>query len=150
MAVGKVTVLDTALRKLGAGIIDLDSDTFKVALLGADQPVAADFSGVSGDARFADLTDEVIGAGYTAGGQSLSNASWEGSGPAVAFSADPVTWPGLDATVKYAVIYKTAGNRDILAFFDIDDALPGGRVVSSSDFTINWTGGLFSLTRQDA
>lgn len=149
MAVGKVTVLDIALRKIGAGIIDLDSDSFKVALLGDAQAVAADFAGASTDARFADLTAEVAGAGYTAGGAALANVTWTRAGPVVTLSADPTTWSGLDATVKYAAIYKTAGNADLLAFFDIDNALPAGRVIAGSDFTINWTGGLFTLTRVD-
>lgn len=149
MAVGKVTVLDIALRKIGAGIIDLDSDAFKVALLEDGQPIAADFSGTSGDARFADLTAEVVGSGYTAGGEALANVTWTRAGAVVSLNADPTSWSGLDATVKYAAIYKAAGNGDILAFFDVDDALPAGRVINSSDFTINWTGGLFSLTRVD-
>lgn len=149
MAVGKVTVLDIALRKIGAGTIDLDSDAFKVALLGADQPIAADFAGASGDARFADLTDEVTGAGYVAGGEALANVTWTRAGAIVTFGADPTTWTGLDATVKYAAIYKVAGNGDVLAFFDVDDTLPAGRVIAGSDFTINWTGGLFTLTRVD-
>lgn len=149
MAVGKVTVLDIALRKIGAGIIDLDSDSFKVALLGDAQAIAADFAGASTDARFADLTAEIVGAGYTAGGAALSNVTWTRAGAVVTMAADPTTWNGLDATVKYAVIYKIGGNADLLAFFDIDNALPAGRVIAGSDFTINWTGGLFTLTRVD-
>ncbi len=149
MAVGKVTVLDIALRKIGAGIIDLDSDAFKVALLEDGQAIAADFSGTSGDARFADLTAEVSGAGYTPGGADLANVTWTRAGGVVTLNADPTTWSGLDATVKYAAIYKAAGAGDILAFFDVDDANPAGRVVANSDFTINWTNGLFTLTRVD-
>lgn len=147
MAVGKVTVLDRALTKIGGGVIDLDSNAFKVALVGPGQPIAADFAGASGDARFADLTDEVVGTGYTAGGAALANVVWNRAGAVVTFNADAVTWSALDATVKYAVIYKTAGNGDILAFFDIDDALPAGRVISGSDFTINWQAAIFTLTR---
>lgn len=149
MAVGKVTVLNLALRKIGAGIIDLDSNAFKVALLGPAQPIDAAFAGASTDARFADLTDEVTGAGYAAGGDALSNVTWSQVDAVVTFGADPTIWTGLDATVKYAAIYKVGGNADLLAFFDIDDSLPAGRVISGSDFTINWTGGLFTLTRVD-
>lgn len=149
MAVGKVTVLDIALRKIGAGTIDLDSDAFKVALLGPGQVVAGDFAGASGEARFVDLTDEVSGTGYAPGGAALANVLWTRAGAVVTFNADAVTWTGLDATVKYAVIYKAGGAGDILAFFDIDDAQPGGRIISGSDFTINWQSAIFTLTRVD-
>lgn len=149
MAVGKFTVLNIALKKIGAGTIDLDSNAFKVALLGDGQPIAADFVGVSADARFSDLTDEVVGSGYTAGGVALSNVTWSQAGPVVTFGADPSSWTALTATAKYAVVYRNGGNNDILGFFDIDSALPAGRVISGSDFTINWTGGLFTLTRVD-
>ena len=149
MAVGKVTVFDRALTKIGAGVIDLDSNTFKVALLGDGQAIAADFAGASTDARFADLTDEVTGTGYTAGGETLANVTWARAAEIVTFGADSSVWTALDATVKFAVIYKNGVNNDLLAFFDIDEALPAGRVVSGSDFTINWTGGIFTLTRVD-
>lgn len=149
MAVGKFTVLNIALKKIGAGTIDLDSNAFKVALLGDGQPIAADFVGVSADARFSDLTDEVVGSGYTAGGVALSNVTWSQAGAVVTFGADPSSWNALTVTAKYAVVYRNGGNNDILGFFDIDSALPAGRVIGGSDFTINWTGGMFTLTRVD-
>ena len=58
-------------------------------------------------------------------------------------------WSGLDVTAKYGVIYRNGGNNDILGFFDIDDALPAGRVIAGTDFIINWTAGIFALTRVD-
>ena len=149
MAVGKFTVLNLALKKLGAGIIDLDSHSFKVALLGDGQAIAADFVGSSTDARFSDLTDEVVGTGYTSGGATLANVTLNQASAIVTFGADPSTWTGLDVTAKYAVVYRNGGNGDILGFFDIDDSLPAGRVIAGTDFTINWTGGLFTLTRVD-
>lgn len=147
MAAGIFTVLDIALRKIGAGTIDLDTDSFKVALLTADQAITASFAGASNDARYADLTNEVVGSGYTAGGKAMSNVTWTRSVAVVTMGADPTTWSGLTATIKYAVAYKTGGNADILGFFDVDDADPAGRVVTGADFVINWSSGLFTLTR---
>lgn len=149
MAVGKVTVLNAALKKIGGGVIDLDSNAFKVALLESGQSIDATFTGVSGDARFSDLTDEASGTGYTAGGEALANVTWNQIGAVVTFGADPSTWTALDVTAKYGMIYKNGGNNDLLAFFDVDDSLPAGRVISGTDFTINWTGGMFTLTRID-
>lgn len=61
--------------------------------------------------------------------------------------ADPTSWTTLTATIKYAVVYKTGGNGDILGFFDVEEDDPAGRVVTAADFVINWTSGLFTLTR---
>lgn len=149
MAVGKFTVLNIALKKIGGAVIDLDGHAFKVALLGNGQAIAADFVGASSDGRYGDLTDEVAGAGYTTGGVNLSNVTWAQAGAAVTFGADPSTWSSLDVTAKYGVIYRNGGNNDILGFFDIDDALPAGRVIAGTDFIINWTTGIFALTRVD-
>lgn len=149
MAVGKVTVLNLSMKKIGAGTINLASHAFKVALCGSGQALTAAFTGASSDARYADLTNEVTGAGYTAGGVALANVTWNQVTSTITFGADPSTWTALTATAKYGVIYRNGGNNDILAFFDLDDSLPGGRVISGTDFTINWTGGLFTLTRVD-
>lgn len=149
MAVGKATVLDIALRKIGAGIIDLDSHSFKVALLDSSQPITAAFTGTSTDARFADLTGEVVGAGYTAGGAALANVTWTQAAAVMTLGADATNWTALNVTTKYAVIYRNGGNGDILAFFDVDTSLPAGRVIAGSDFTINWSAGIFTLSRND-
>lgn len=146
MAVGKFTVLDISMRKIGAAEIDLDSTTFKVALTASAQALAANFVGASGNALYGDLTAEVTGAGYTAGGADLENSTWTRSGAVVTMNADPTQWTSLNTTFKYAVVYETVSGA-ILGFFDVDDGDPVGRVVSNSDFIINWTSGLFTLTR---
>lgn len=147
MAAGIVTVLDLALRKIGAGTIDLDTDAFKVALCTNAQALSATFSGTSTDARYADLTGEVVGTGYTAGGASLSNVTWNRAAGVVTFGADPTSWTTLTATAKYAVVYKTTGNKDILSIVDLETTDPAGRAVAGADLTINWTSGLFNLQR---
>ena len=47
-----------------------------MVLLGDGQAMSAAFAGTSTDARFSDLTDEVSGTGYTAGGVALANVTW--------------------------------------------------------------------------
>lgn len=143
MAIGRFTVFDRALTKLGDATINLDDDAFKVALLGPDQPIAADFAGEV----YGDLTDEVAGGGYTAGGAALAGVTWTRADAVVTFSADPTTWTGLDVTAKYAVVYRDEATKDLLGFFDIDDALPAGRVFSSVDTVLSWPAGAFTLTR---
>lgn len=145
MAAGPVTVLDVALPKL-SGDFDLGADAFKVALCGASQELDAGFTGGSGDALYSDLTDEVVGDGYTAGGADLNNVSWTLVGSEAVFAADPSTWVGAVFTAKYAVIYRPAGAGEILAIVDLDVG-GSGRAVSGTDFILNWTSDLFVLRR---
>lgn len=154
MAAGPVTVLDVALRKLGAGVIDLDTDAFVVVLTTSAQALAAAFTGGSGEALYSDLTAEVIGDGYATGGTPLANPLWTRSGAVVTFSADSTEWDGLTATMKYAVVCKTntaspPAPTDILAIVDLEQDDPDGRISGGGAFIINWTGGLFTLTRVD-
>lgn len=147
MAAGNVTVLNVALEKLGEGVFNLDADDFNVVLTTQAQALSAAFTGTSGQALYADLTAEVVGAGYTAGGEPLAATSWTRSGAILTFAADPTTWEALTATMKYAVICLATGSKDILAIVDLETADSAGRTSSGGDFIINWTGGLFTLTR---
>ena len=63
MAAGKVTVLNVALDKLGRKVFDLDADAFNVVLTTNAQALSAAFTGTSGQARYSDLTAEVVGTG---------------------------------------------------------------------------------------
>lgn len=152
MAAGAVTVLDLALEKLGAGEFALDTDTFAVALCTADQALAADFTGGSGEALYSDLTAEVdeSGSGYTTGGEDLGSVTWsETSAGVISFTADPTVWTAVTLTAKYAVIYltTTGSSGDILAIVDLEESEPTGRTSTGGDFTINWASALFTLSR---
>ena len=147
MAAGTVTVLNVALDKLGRKVLDLDADSFNVVLTTNAQALSAAFTGTSGQARYSDLKAEVVGTGYTAGGAPLAASSWTRSGAVLTFAADPTTWSALTATMKYAVICLATGSKDILAIVDLETSDPAGRASAGGDFIINWTGGLFTLTR---
>lgn len=149
MAAGPVTVFDRALTKIGAGLIDLDSDTFAVVLTTNAQAIGASFAGASTNAVYSDLTAQVVGTGYTAGGDPMTGVTWTRSGGVVTFNADASAWSALTATMKYAVIVRTTGGTpsDLLAFVDLETGDPAGRSSAGGDFIINWTGGLFTLSR---
>lgn len=147
MAAGNVTVLNVALDKLGRKVFDLDADSFNVVLTTNAQALSASFTGSSGQARYADLTAEVVGTGYTAGGEPLGDATWTRSGAVLTFAAPATTWDALTATMKYAVICLATGTKDILAIVDLETTDAAGRTSAGGDFIINWTGGLFTLTR---
>jgi hypothetical protein len=151
MAAGQITVLNLALPKF-AGDYDLSSDNWNVVLCGDAQALDANFSGASGQALYSDLTDEITGDGYAAGGLPLTGVTWGESSGVATFDADAVTWEALTASMKYLVIVRSDGASppalsDILAVGDLETTDPTGRTSAGGDFTINWTGGIFTLQR---
>jgi hypothetical protein len=108
------------------GTIDLDSDTFKCSLFTSDHIPSAS------NATFADLSGEVSGTGYTAGGATLSNVTWTRSGATVTFDADDPSWTNATITARYAVIYKSGTANGIvnplvcLLDFGADKGVTGG------------------------
>lgn len=94
------------LLNLAKGNIDLDTDTFKIMLTTSaytpDQD-AHDFRN--------DVTNEVTGTGYTAGGATLSGVSvtYDSASNQVRISWTDPTWPTSTITARTAVIYKSRG-----------------------------------------
>ena len=143
MAASAFTILNTAKKKLVDGTFDLDTQTFKVALLTA----AVSLTAATTVDTYAEITSQVTGTGYTAGGATLSGVTLTGTST-ITFDANDVTWSASTITAKYAVIYSdTASNKDILGYVDLDNA-SGSATVSSTaaDFSINWNAsGIFTL-----
>lgn len=75
MSSGTPGLFIPAKKKLLTAGFNLSSDALKAALCTSAQALSAGFLGSSADARFADLTGEISGAGYTAGGLALSGVS---------------------------------------------------------------------------
>ena len=147
MAAGNFTFLDIAKPKTGNGLIDFDSDAFSWVLTTNAQALAANFTGSSGDGRYADLTAEVVGAGYTAGGESLTGVTYGGGSGTVTFDADPTTWASATFTAKYAVLIdNTDANESIVGFVDLETTAPAGRTSAGGDFTLQWPTGIFTQT----
>ena len=122
---GKVAVLD--------GAIDLDDDTIKVAL------VTSDYSADKENHEFFnDITSEVTGSGYTAGGSALSGADvTQGSPHRAVFDASDLTWTNSTITARAAILYKDSGDpatSPLIAYIDF------GQDFSSSgdDLTLEW------------
>ena len=123
--------------------IDLDNDTIKVALCTSDYTPDID-----NHDYFDDITDELSGGGYTAGGKTLSNVSLsiDTANDKVKFDADDVTWTDLTATnVRYAIIYKdtgTASTSPLIAYVDFGE----DKTFSNADLKITWSAnGIFTV-----
>lgn len=125
-------IYDKAMAQLLGGLIDLDTDTIKVALVtSAYVPDAAAHN------FFSDITNEVSGTGYTAGGATLTTPVISESAGTAAFDAADVTWPASTITARGAVIYKDTGvttTSPLIAYIDfVTD-----KSSSNGDFTIQW------------
>ncbi len=99
----------------------------------------------------ADVTGEVTGTGYIAGGAALANKTitYDAATNATILDADDVVWPNATITARYAVIYDDNGATDVdkllLGYVDF------GQDVSctNGDFKITWdASGIFRLTAQ--
>ena len=86
---------------------------------------------------FSDVSaNEVTGAGYTAGGQTIANkaVTTDDSGSLGVFDADDLTWPSSTITARYAAVYdETAGNR-LICLIDFGESYAS----SNDNFTIRW------------
>lgn len=121
-------------KKIMDGSIDLDTDTIKVALVTSaytpDQD-AHDF--------FDDVTNEVTGTGYTAGGASLANkaVTADNTDNEGVFDADDTVWSTSTITARGAVIYKSTGTASTSALICYLD-FGSDKVSTAGTFTIAW------------
>jgi len=128
-------------RDIMNGSIDLDTDTIKVALVTSSYTPDID-----AHEDFADVTNQVEGAGYTAGGATLSvTVSVDDTDDEGVFDAADVTWSSSTITARGAVIYKstgTAANDLLICYIDFGE----DKVSSSGNFVITWaTEGIINL-----
>lgn len=85
-----------------------------------------------------DVTNEVSGTGYTAGGVTLTGITVTSSGLVVTLDADDASWAASTITARYAVCYSNAGADDAhrpLLFY-VDFGADQGS--SASTFLISW------------
>ena len=70
-----------------------------------------------------DITNEISGTGYTAGGATLANKSVtkDNTNDQSVFDADDVTWSNSTLTARGAVLYKDTGTpatSSLIKYFD--------------------------------
>lgn len=129
-------VVYNAFKKyLANGAVDLDTDTIKVMLVTSGYTPDQD----AHDFRD-DITNEVSGTGYTAGGATLANkaVTQDNTDNEAVFDADDVTWSTSTITARGAVLYKSRGGAssadELLCYFDFTS----DKTSTASDFTIQW------------
>tara|TARA_R110000868_G_scaffold227346_1_gene480280 strand:+ start:658 stop:1032 length:375 start_codon:yes stop_codon:yes gene_type:complete len=107
------------------GLHDLDTDTIKIALYTSSATLNATTTAYA-------TTNEVSGAGYTAGGVTLANASVINNSTSGCFDSDDPSWTSATFTARGALIYNDTESDLAIAVLDF-----GG------DFTV--AGGTFKI-----
>ena len=106
-------------RDIQNGSIDLDTDDIKVMLV-----TSAYVPDIDAHTKASDITNEVVGTGYTAGGVSLATkaVTADNTNDLGKFDADDVTWATSTITARGAVIYKSRGGAssadELVAYLD--------------------------------
>lgn len=120
-------VCNSFKQEVLGGIHDLDTDAIKIALYTSSATLGAATTAYT-------TSDEVVGAGYTAGGNTLSGAviSLDGSVAIVDFS--DTTWSSATITARGALIYNSSKTNRAIAVIDFG----GDKTSTNGDFTVQF------------
>lgn len=121
----------------GTTLIDFDTDTLKISL-----HTSAYVPNFDTHAFFSDVTNEVVGTGYTAGGITLATkaVTYDSATNENRISCANVSWTASTITARYAVIYKSTGVASTsplicLIDFGADQSTSGGTFAINFDAT---------------
>jgi hypothetical protein len=123
-------------------------DTLKVALSNAAGPVTLSTGGVQAAKLFTDwtanVTPEITGTGYTAGGVTLASQSLAVAGNVLTFTGANPSWAAATFTANQAVFYdSSASTVQLICFWDFG----GAQSPAGVTFTLNISGsGLLTAT----
>jgi hypothetical protein len=121
-------------KKLMQKDIDLANDTIKVMLVTSGYTPDADSHEFKSD-----VTSEVTGTGYTAGGAALANktVSQDDTDDEGVFDADDTVWADSSITARGAVLYKDTGvatTSPLIYYIDFG----ADKTTYGTEFKIQW------------
>jgi hypothetical protein len=125
-------IYNSAVDDMAKGAIDFDTDTFKVLLVTSSYTPNKDTHD-----RRDDVTNQVTGTGYTAGGATCTvTVTKDTANDKVVVSLGAVSWSSSTITARAAVYYKARGG-----------ASSADELVAYNDFgsDISTTGGTFAI-----
>lgn len=125
-------IFNSAVDDMARGAIDFDTDTFKVLLVTSSYTPNKDTHD-----RRDDVTNEVTGTGYTAGGvTSACTVTKDTANDKVTLQFASVSWASSTITARGAVIYKSRGG-----------ASSADELVAYNDFgaDVSTTAGTFTI-----
>lgn len=116
------------------GLIDLEDDTIKCMLVTDSYTPDQDAHDYVDD-----VTNEVSGTGYTAGGATLASkaVTQDDTDDLAKFDAADVTWSSSTITARAAVLYQDTGTPStslLIAYIDFGE----DRSSINADFKIEW------------
>lgn len=113
--------------ELLGGVHDLDTDTIKIALFTSSATLGAATTAYS-------TSNEVVGTGYTAGGNTLTGATITSSGTTAIVDFDNTTWASSTITARGAMIYNASKANRAIAILDFGS----DKTSTDGDFTIQF------------
>jgi len=111
--------------ELFGGIQDLDTDTIKIALFTSAATLNAATTAYS-------TTNEVVGTGYVAGGNTLAGATISSSGTTAFVDFSDTTWTSATITARGALIYNSSKANRAIAVLDFGT----DKTSTAGDFTV--------------
>lgn len=125
MAEGDASVHNQFKKQLMLKTLDLDSDTFKMAMYTASYTWSTDGTDVAYSA-----TNEIAATGYTAGGQALTGlaVTQDDTNDWAKWDANDVTWTSLAAAApRHALLYDdTTAVKYVLIHWELATDSNGG------------------------
>ena len=98
---------------------------------------------------FNDVTNEVVGTGYTAGGATLANdtLTYTAGSNLYTYDADDATWSTSTITARYAVVYDSTPASDATRPLLLYQNFGGDFTSTGGTFTVAWNAsGIFTIT----
>ena len=114
-------IYNNFLEELLKANIDFENDTFKLALVTSSYTPDRDTHD-----NFDDITNEVSGTGYTAGGAALANltVTQDNTNDKAVFDAYDVTWASSTITARAGILYKVgawASTSPLIGYIDFTE-----------------------------
>lgn len=113
--------------ELLGGVHDIDTDVIKIALYTSTATLGAATTAYSS-------TNEASGTGYTAGGNTLTNATISSDGTTAIVDFDNTTWVSSTITARGALIYNSSKANRAIAVLDFGS----DKTSTDGDFTIQF------------
>jgi hypothetical protein len=113
--------------ELLGGVHDIDTDVIKIALYTSSATLGAATTAYS-------TSNEASGTGYTAGGNTLTNATISSDGTTAIVDFDNTTWVSSTITARGALIYNSSKANRAIAVLDFGS----DKISTDGDFTIQF------------
>lgn len=113
--------------ELLGGVHDIDTDVLKIALFTSAATLSAATTAYA-------VTNEASGTGYTAGGNTLTNATISSDGTTAIVDFDNTTWVSSTITARGALIYNSSKANRAIAVLDFGS----NKTSTDGDFTIQF------------